>query len=188
MGIGRVMVRLVLWGGLVVGLSACQFAPVTDDSSPRSRLAPGSLLVLHEPLVVPVGHARVFLQAGAVVSKRQLDTGLPHCNFELTTLSDAPQVIRPGRFTITAVHWDEEWVVHYGPPGWRYTDSDGADNAAPLITRLLHHRLAAAQQPELMRLTCHGGFDDPWYAQFPSVRQIRQALGEWVTIEPPAGN
>ena len=166
-------------------LAACQQSPVLDEESPRSRIAPGSVLVLHEPLSVPVGHARVFLQDGKVRAKRRIDMYYPHCNFELRTLSDAPQTIHPGRFTIKAIRWNEEMVVEHGPARPYYTDAGSGDVSVSLITRLLQHRLEAPQQPELMRLTCHGGFAEPWRAQFPSVAQIRQVLGELATIEAP---
>jgi hypothetical protein len=179
------MQRLLLSLFALASLSACQSLPVTDETSPHSRIAVGSTVVLQQPLTVPVGHTRVFLQDGELREKHRLRIYYPHCNFELRTLSDAPQIIRPGRFVVTGLSWNEELVVEYRQGGMQRV-SDAGDDYAPPINRLLHHRLAAPAQPELMRLTCHGGFADAWQASFPSVSEIRHALGEYVSIEPPA--
>ena len=176
------MPRLVLLLFVLLGLSACQSLPVSDESSPHSRIALGSTLVLHQPLTVPVGHTRVFLQDGELREKHRLRMQYPHCNFELHTLSDAPQIIRPGRFVVTGISWNEELVVEYREGGLRRV-SDGGNDYAPQTNRVLHHRLAAPQQPELMRLSCHGGFADAWQVGFPSVSEIRHALGEYASIE-----
>lgn len=162
-------------------LAACQFAPVPDEASPHLRLAPGDTIVLHEPLSVPPGHARVFLQQGRVRAKHRLDSYRAHCNFELATVSDVAQTIHPGRFTITDVRWWEESVVQRDAPRLVRVGSDS--ESATLITRLLHHQLEAPQQAGLRRLTCHGGFSDPWQVQFPSVAQIREALGTLASVE-----
>ena len=167
-------------------LSGCGHGIVTDEDSPRSRLLPGSVLVLHQALTVPPGHTRVFLQDGKVRDKLKLDMYYPHCNFELRTLSDAPQTIRPDRFVITQVSWNEETVVDAATnPGRLKRVSDSGDTYAGPITRLLHHRLHSESQTTVMRLTCHGGFDDPWRASFPSVNQIRKVLGEVARVDLP---
>ncbi|MBE0510038.1 MAG: hypothetical protein IBX49_04860 [Gammaproteobacteria bacterium] len=181
------MPRRVLLLFVLLGLSACQSLPVSDESSPHSRIAVGSVIVLHQPLTVPVGHTRVFLQDGELREKHRLRIYYPHCNFELRTLSDAPQIIRPGRFVVSGISWDEELVVEYRQGGLLRVNG-GGDGYAPQTNRVLHHRLATPQQPELMRLSCHGGFADAWQVAFPSVSEIRNTLGEYVSIEPPASS
>ncbi|MCW9089119.1 MAG: hypothetical protein OQK54_06280 [Gammaproteobacteria bacterium] len=175
------LATVVLLGILLAG---CQQTPVRDEGSNRSRITVGSTLTLNKPLVVPAGHARVFLQYGKVREKVRLKRYQPHCNFEITVVSDGTQRIEPGEFVVTDLSMDEEEVVRRSGP-LRYAALQLSDDGdmAPQIALLIHHKLHAEGQPQVMRLTCHGGFADPWQAEYPSVSAIREALGEWVTLE-----
>jgi len=170
---------------LVVWLTACQQAPVRDENSPRSRIVPGSTVVLNKPLTVPAGHARVFLQDGEVREKVRLKRYYPHCNFEIRSVSDGTLRIEPGRFLVTGISTDEvELVRRRGALQYASLRLSDGGEMIPQVARLIHHQLHAEGRPEVMRLTCHGGFSDPWRVEYPSVADIRQDLGEWVTLEP----
>lgn len=118
----------------------------------------------------------------------RLDRYQPHCNFEVRTLSVGHTVIAPESFMVTALLEDEEEVVR-GPEWRRYASLLGGldDMQANRVSRFVHHTLYAAAQPDVMRLTCHGGFADPWQAEYPSVSEIRRALGELITIRVQGG-
>lgn len=178
------MITRLLAAALLLMLTACQQAPVRDEDSPRSRIAPGSTVVLNKPLTVPAGHARVFLQGGEVRDKVRLKRYYPHCNFEIRSVSDGTLRIEPGRFLVTDLSTDEvELVRRQGAMQYAALRlSDGGD-MMPQVARLIHHRLHAEGRPEVMRLTCHGGFSDPWQVEYPSISDIRHDLGEWVTLE-----
>jgi hypothetical protein len=160
---------------------------VRDEDSPLMRIAPGSTITLHEALTVPAGHARVFMQNGKVRAKTRLDRYRPHCNFEVRSVSDGSLRIEPDTFVVTKIIEDEEEVVSRQQPlrlaGWEMTGGD----ALPMVTRLVRHRLHSQRQPQVMRLTCHGGFDDPWEVDYPSISEIRRALGERATLKLAAG-
>lgn len=166
-------------------LAACQQAPVRDEASYLSRVGVGSTFVVNESLMVPVGRARVFLQGGRVVTKVGLDRYRPHCNFEVRSLSDGSLRIEPDTFLVTRVIVDEEEVVsrpqslHYAALGLGGDMGGGGIN---MITHLVRHRLHSERQPEVMYLTCHGGFDYPFHARTPGIAEIRQVLGEMVTL------
>lgn len=178
------MPKLIAVVALTLVMVACQQGPVRDESSYRSRVGIGSTFVLHESLIVPTGHARVFIQGGEVVAKPQLNRYRPHCNFEVRTISDGSSRIEPDTFLVTDIEEDEEEVVTRAEP-MRYaalaenSDHQGGVN---LITQFVRHWLYSERQPEVMRLTCHGAFDVPFYAQPPSIAEIREALGERVTL------
>jgi len=164
-------------------VAACQQAPIRDEDSPRMRIAPGSTITLHEALTVPAGHTRVFLQNGKVKGKTKLDQYYPHCNFEVRSVSNGTLRIEPDVFTVTAVTEDEEEVVTRTSPlrlaSWRFS---GGGDSVVLLTRFVAHRLDSPRQPQVMRLTCHGGFADPWQVDYPSITDIRQALGKLATV------
>lgn len=179
------MPKLAVFVAAVLLLAACQQAPVRDEASHRSRVGVGSTFVLHESLIVPAGYARVFLQNGKVVAKVQLDRYRPHCNFEVRRVSDGHGRIEPDTFLVTGVDvYEEEIVVR--PQPLRYAalagGGDGDGGMISMIARFARHWLYSERQPEVMRLTCHGGFDYPLDALTPSIAEIRQALGKYVTL------
>jgi len=174
---------------LVLFITACQQAPVRDEDSQWMRVTPGSSIVLHQMLTVPKGQARVFLQAGKVVVKTRLNQYHPHCNFEVRSVSDGNLRIEPASFLVTDVATGEEEVV-MGPsvlrPAVQRVSFETADDSN-MISLYVRHRLHSPHQPQVMRLTCHGGFAEPNEADYPSVSDVRRALGNIATVQL-AGN
>lgn len=177
------MPKLTAFVAVTLMLVACQQGPVRDETSYRSRVGIGSTFVLNESLMVPSGYARVFIQGGNVVAKARLNRYQPHCNFEIRTVSNGSSRIEPDTFLVTGVEEDEEEIVSRPEP-LRYAavGDNGNEGGANLIARFVRHWLYSERQPEVMRLTCHGGFDMPFYAQTPSIAEIRDALGKQVTL------
>lgn len=179
------MPKLSVIVAMMLVLTACQQTPVRDEASSLSRVGVGSTFVLNESLIVPVGHARVFLQGGEVVAKIQLDRYRPHCNFEVRSVSDGTLRIEPDTFLVTEVEEDEVEIVSRPSPQ-RYAalgaDSDTGAGGVSMISLFVTHWLYSERQPQVMRLTCHGGFDMPFYARTPSIEEIRRALGKTVTL------
>jgi hypothetical protein len=180
------MQKIVITVAFTLLLAACQMAAVRDENSPHSRLALGSTITLHQTLNVPAGHSRVFLQFGEVVAKIKLDQYQPHCDFEVRSVSKGEETIRPDTFTVTKVMEDEEEVVgRQSPQHYASLDSDlslGGGEMLPMVSRFVRHTLYSVSQPQVMRLTCHGGFDDPWEVKTPSVSEIRRVLGAIATV------
>ncbi len=165
-------------------LAGCA-APLLDEGSPGYRIPLGSAVVLQQELTIPAGHARVFLQGGAVVERHRLNPYRPHCNFEQRAVSDGTARIVADRFAVTAVSVGEDFVVQRRAYVYAALRLAGDDDSPGLVNRYIHHRLESARQPAIMRLTCHGGFDLPDLAQLPSLADIRTALGEVAGIERP---
>lgn len=180
----RMSSPLVLAAALT--LASCA-GPVADESSPYSRMPVGTTLVLQQDLAVPAGHARIFLQHGKVVEKRRLDVYYPHCNFEQRAVSDGTAVIKADRFRVTAVGMGEDYVVQRDRDalihaGWSMAGEFGG---VSMVNRYVDHTLGSPSQPQVMRLTCHGGFAFPGEAETPSLTDIRTALGVVAAIELP---
>lgn len=183
------MPKLTTLVALPLLLAGCQQLPVADEGSPRSRIAVGSHLILHQTLTLTAGHARVFMQHGQVVAKTKLDAYQPHCNFEVRSVSRGASTIEPDDFVVTALTEDQEEVVQ-GPQSQQYAALGnmvvmGGDATLVMVTRFIRHQLESSHQPEVMRLTCHGGFSEPWQVAYPSIDEIRQSLGELVTLQMP---
>jgi len=174
----------VLLVSTAVVLAGCA-TPVMNENAAGYRLPVGTTLVLQQDLAVPAGHARVFLQQGRVVEKHRLDIYRPHCNFEQRTVSDGTARIAADRFTVTAVSMGEDFVVQRRPLVYAALRLVGDDDSPSMVNRYFHHALESVRQPDVMRLTCHGGFDLPGVAQLPTLADMRAALGETVVIERP---
>jgi hypothetical protein len=172
---------------MLILLSACQQMPVKDEESPYSRIPTGSSITLERKLPVPAGHSRVFLQYGEVVAKVKLEKYQPHCNFEVRQVSTGESVIEPDSFSVTALIEDEEEVVQQQAPrqlASLYSDlSLGGGDMVPLLSRFVRHTLHSTRQPDVMYLTCHGGFSEPWQVKTPGVSDIRQVLGDIATVK-----
>lgn len=176
--------KVCLWVLSLFALASCAL-PVADEGSPYFRLPVGATVVLGQDLPVPAGHARVFLQVGKVVAKTRLDIYRPHCDFEQRAVSDGTAVIRADRFRITAVDSGEDLVVQREGlmhTGW---EMRGEFDGVTLVNPYIRYRLSSPGQPQVLLLTCHGGFDLAGQALPPSLNDIRKALGEVATIELP---
>jgi hypothetical protein len=167
-----------------LALASCA-GQVVDESSHYYLIPVGATVVLQQDLTIPAGHARVFLQRGKVVEKRKLASYYPSCNFEQRAVSDGTAVIKADRFKVTAVKRGEDYVVQRDPlvhTGWSMAGEFGG---VSMINRLIQHSLFSPSQPQVMYLTCHGGYDFPGRAELPSLTDIRSALGEMAAVELP---
>ncbi len=180
---GRVLI--VLW--FVLLLSGCGTGAVHDPASRYYRIPVGTQIKLHQPLSVPGGRTRLFLQRGVVLGGG-LDQYHPSCNFELYTLSEQVRVIEPDVFMVVRVQRGFEEVVSLGGIKLAtvgYYPFDWFD--APMVSRFYHFYLGSDRQPDVLRLTCHGAFDEMPRADLPTLAEIHEALGAVATIHLPGG-
>ena len=175
---------------VLVGLlaAACsQSRWVKPDPASHYYLPPvGTQVELKRPLTVPPGHTRVFLQGGKV--SQGLDQYAPNCNFEIRTLSEQPQVISPETFLVVKVQRLTEEVVQLNRPllvASRGFAGLGRDGGQPMIVQGVHLWFGSDIQPGVMRMTCRGAFDDPWDVEWPSINEMRTALGDYARIVLP---
>lgn len=172
-------------------LVACQSAAVVGERWFRPPV--GREVVLKAPLTVPAGAARIFLQRGEAKPWRELRQLRPHCHFEVREVRETPQTIHPDTFRVNRVVWGYEQVVRFAP---RRVAQAGVlevgglaqgidDGGLPAVSRYVRLDLVSAAQPQVMRLTCHGRFDDWEEAEEPTPEEIRAAVGGWLEFTPP---
>jgi hypothetical protein len=169
-------------------ISACSGQGMSRND-PHSTLYPppvGSKVLLHQALEVPANQSRVFLQQGEVVSKKSLDRYVPNCNFEVRSLEQKPRVIEPGEYPVVKVRLQTEEVV-WLESGMKLAFAGAGRwfSGQSMVSRAVHLTLGSDLQPDLMRLTCRGAFDEPAEADLPSITQIDQALGKLAQLELP---
>jgi hypothetical protein len=172
-----------LW--LVAVLPGCNSQGVRPDKAPWLPIPAGSQVVLHEPLEIRARHTRVFLQGGEVIYSGDMDQYYANCNFEVRERLDKPQTIESDRFMITSVQLDEDIVVQLKQPRYAqlFAGFRSQGPGKPPVARVLHHWLGSEAQPQVMRLTCRGGFAEEFEAKWPTLGEIRAVLGDKASIE-----
>lgn len=168
-----------------LGLGAC--ASLDGWQSPHARVPVGSTLTLNQDLPIPSGHARVFMQDGRVIPKSAVNIYYPHCNFEVSTVSDGSARILADRFLVTGTRQGFVEVVRAPASSVQVAAVGlvmaGEDSGGPPpMSRLVHYRLHAERQPDVRGLTCHGGMAEEWEAEYPTLDEMRQVLGGLVSL------
>ncbi len=184
--------RSRLWPGVIaMGIAGCgQMITIEPDPGSRYYMPPvGTVVRINEELTVPPGWARVFLQRGETVAYSHIDLYYPSCNFELYTVDERPQLVKPGSFTIVHVARRDEEVARSGSviyaSRWMLADS-GVDSGGPsMIMRTVRMKLESEEQPDMYMLTCRGALDNPPDAIEVSINEMRLALGDKAAILLP---
>jgi len=146
----------------------------------------GGRVELREPLQVPAGKARVFLQHGKVRSG--FDFYVPHCSFEIRSVDHDGVTIAADTFGITRVTHEITEVVQLDRV--RFASLASADVDAGGISQRFegyHFSLNSARQPEVMRMSCFGLHAQPGDLWPPTLREIGATLGDIARLYPPGG-
>ncbi len=144
-----------------VVLAGCHTAASYDINSSGYRIPPGSSLTVNKELPIPAGQRHVKLQHGQPVAG--VDEFKMNCQLWVYDLG--VESIRPGSFRITRTGEGREWELQ--PTVLRFF-------------RVLHLRSEA--QPEVLKLVCQKS-DDPLGGRNPTVPQMQEALGGYITFE-----
>ncbi len=175
------MHRLLILIPLVL-LGACQTTATRDETSPFYVPPAGSRLVLKQTLTIPAENVGVFIQGGRAVGNREVDQYLPHCRLEVRDRQETAQTVNPDDFLVQRVRRDVQVVSNMGTTRLVRV----ARGPSFFIYRTLLD-LESARQPQVRTLVCqywgHPALDDHL-----SIRDMRRALGEVVTLELPAAD
>ena len=157
---------------------------VNDDLDYAYNLPPvGSTLELKKPITVPAGEVRIFLQRGELFKKSDFDRYEPSCSFELRTLADVPREIQPDTFIVTKVERIMQQVVQVEKPAPGFVKTAFDDGGKPMVVHGYHLWLGSDKQPDVMRMTCRGYFDDINRADPPSLNDVTQSLGDYADLK-----
>ena len=150
----------------------------------------GYRLVLHKPLTVRPGSARVFIQHGKMLPGAAFDQYDISCSLEVRHLSEARQNIEPDTFVVNLVQSLTEEVasrenLQVAALHTTWMDLWGDTSS---IFRGWHFWLHSKTQPDVLRMTCRGAFADPWEAYPPTLEEIRYTLGDIASLQMPVQN
>ncbi len=166
--------------------AGCQQSRIRPEDSPWFRLPVGSTLQLNQDIEVFPEHARAFLQGGKSVQHGEIDEFSPYCNFEVREVSgESSQWIRRDRFVITRTQQGSDFIFlgyGYWPMANLRTGRSFFRHRPYPVNRHIHYWVRSGGQPDVMRLTCFSGRKDYWMATYPTLNEIRDALGDRVSI------
>ena len=157
-----------------------------------AKIPVGSKVVVHQPLAIAAGKARVYFQHGKMLNRIE-DTYDPYCYFSMKRPRAEMQSsasISPATFTVTKQYRRKEQTaqrgirlassvsvgIGVGSNWWLARNEGGPQN-------LNHYlRLEPSDQPQVSALVC-GIFAEPQERTSPSIEEMAQALGEFATIK-----
>jgi hypothetical protein len=198
----NVKIRLPRWVIACVLLStgACSQWQVTDPTSPYFMPLPGSKVIVHQRLEVPPGRTRVFFQHGKLIPQKSIYEYDINCELEISQLADTVRYIEPGTYTVTRTRRQDESVIQNeqrdnpvqlaaldtaaaGSVGFRASMDDSTGSSMQF--EIIRLRLQGEGNTLLRELACRGALADPADMQMPTIAEMRQALGLYVSIETP---
>lgn len=184
---GRALVAVVI----LLTAGGCSTLVQNDGSGIYARVPVGSVLRLNQQIPIPPERARVWFKG----DRLGLGAGSyePVCGLEVRNIDwNETQHVEPGEFGIHKVRdmWAE--VVQRQPrPAatvrFQLASYGGGDGGDAMIYEGYHFWLESKEQPNVMRLTCVGAFDDMPDAMPPTLKEIRESLGRYATLELVGG-
>jgi hypothetical protein len=178
-----------IWIGIVLWLGGCAGLESTDPASPYYAYTAGWTVQLNRPLTIPPGAATVRLQYGRIARRNSVQEQDPFCIVELDTVRDEPQTLQPGRFEVWRVTRSINPIAAAAKPPLIRTGHGDSDGEPSFLYYITEFRLRDSSQPQLRSLRC------AWNQMAPGNRalmrhltldEIRSALGDWMTLVPPA--
>jgi hypothetical protein len=189
----------------VLLLGGCTIPPVSDPASRYYDIPTGSSIKVRQDIEIPLGWARAHLQGGRVVAMAALRRYEPYCEIEVNDVSATPrQVVRAGSFTVMRVWRDQELgaaasgvklAAHLADSGIgnrvdfgvgiRLGEADRDGGASQLVLNVVRLSLNSPEQTQVRELRCTAGWADRVLAVYPTVAEMRGALGELAEIEIP---
>jgi len=173
--------------GLVLLLGGCAGLESPDPASPYYAYTTGWTAQLNRPLTIDPASATVRLQFGRVVPRNGVQEYAPFCVVELNTVSDEAQTLQPGRFEVWRVTRSVSTIAAAASPFVKVGLM--VDHSEPSFLYFkTEFRLRDATQPKLRSMTCMwdqmAPGNRPWMRHL-TLDEIRQALGDWMTLIPP---
>ena len=168
---------------LLLCLTGCEsgFPPRSDDSL-FGRLSGGSF-VLHREVSIDPSYAHIVFQGG--VAAHGASEFEPRCELEVRKVLETSQTIPAGNFRIGKVRGVQRYVRQPGAnmlaaAGGAMQLADDSSNEWYMYT--YHMQLLSEEQAEPPVLICGGAYNYPFYARYPTLQEIREALGDYASL------
>ncbi|MGA9993542.1 MAG: hypothetical protein WBP86_14590 [Thiobacillaceae bacterium] len=182
------MKRLCHYLALLFVLAGCGTTGQYGVDSPYYRYPKGVRLTLNQPLEITPDSATVRLQYGHVVARNGVQEQDPYCIFELSTVAEVPQWVKPDEFSVTRVQRSISTIARGDSLriGGLVRVSMDSDSAGPTNyyykTEFLLH---SDSQTNVLLMTCQSNQNYTPLKRYLTVAEIRQALGNIFTLSLP---
>ncbi len=176
---------------VVTGIAiASGCASLTENNPDRPSVNPASILQVNQNLEIPSGKSRVFFQDGAVVPLgKRIDKWSTYCSLLMQKkhASGEPNlIVSPGQFEIIKVFESENYRgsrrTYVASLGWFYDVSSQRPVFVDFEIELL---LKSAEQPNVRSLICEKRVDNWNLYDYPTLVEIRSAVGNLIEIKTP---
>ncbi len=183
--------RSVLMTLLLVGcycLCACGSLTIRDVEKQEFVPIERGILELHRDIVISPHRTRVFFQKGQIVyGVNEYD---PHCQLRVRELSEEAQIVQSDRFSIDEAYGSVDEIVSSGDTQVASSVSanlfagggSGDGNGEMRLMYTYHMSLHSDRQPFVTYLVCGGAFEEPAFADYPTLQDIEVALGHYATL------
>jgi hypothetical protein len=172
------------WITFYLLLTACQTTGPHDENSPYYVLPSDSRLLLKQELTIPAHSAGVVLQAGRVVSDKDINQYHPHCRLEVHDVRETTQAVAADEFLVRRAHQENRQV---SGPGLMKADTRDLRKTRGSPSFYIFRTILAlesSRQPQVRWLTCQQ-WGEPAFGQHVTIREIRQTLGEVILLQLP---
>ncbi|TNF98473.1 MAG: hypothetical protein EP297_07920 [Gammaproteobacteria bacterium] len=178
--------RTILLIFTLLFIASCETTTAYKNWSALYAIPVGSKVILNEDLSIRPRHTQAFIQDGKQAYQRSFFKGYdqyyPFCYFEVHDVVDREQTIDPDTFNITRVSREQTDIVQVDPAQYRGLSAGDDDGGPPYIVDLNIMWLESASQPNVKKLACASGFDDPFDARLPTIEEIQHALGQVASL------
>lgn len=158
-------------------IAACQpgTLPRSDNHGPEATTI--AAVTLEQDFPIRADRSSEFIQDGKIRFFEGVSEYDPHCKLELRAIADTKRVIRPETFTVRRIYRQEDFVGYR-----RMIVAGDGDSGQIMSTTYLF--LQSGKQPDIFRLSCMR-LDQAFYARHVTVQEMRDTLGDLVTLSLP---
>ncbi len=162
----------------------CANTQPADSNSEYSNYRNGLRVVLNKPVEIGPNEASTRFQYGRQIARNGAQETDPYCTFELDTVTEKPQSIRPDNFQVTGVQRREQSFS--GMPVFPNPTLGGIGRGRgpSQIYYITEFRLRSDNQPTVRSLSCQSdqGAAGIAFPRHLTMAEMSQALGDYFSL------
>lgn len=156
-------------------------------SNVRPSVSPTAIVQVNQRLEIPSGKKHVYIQDGVVIALRNKDEWSTYCSLlvqQKNATGETKPSISPGQFEIVKVIEYEDYTgtqrTYVASLGWFF---DVSSKRPVNVVFGVEIRLKSAEQPGVRSLTCEKRSDSYSLYDYPTLAEIKTALGDTIEIK-----
>jgi len=173
--------------GIAIIISGCGAS--LKNTMVRPSVSPAAIVQVNQQLEIPTRKNRVYIQDGAVIALRDKDEWSTYCRVLMHkrhATNEPKLIVSPGQFTITKVIETEDNTgsrrTYVASLGWFI---DVRFDRPVHVIFAVEMQLSSADQPGVRALICEKRSDNLGRYNYPTLEEIRIALGNTIEIKTP---